>query len=84
MKIMSMVAVAALMALPLLTSCTTLQVGTPVKAGYEVEQPSWPVRYIPGLKTLSDLVPPPNEARLKWDEAQKKRGNPYDFSDKTP
>ncbi len=72
MKIISLVSVAAVMALILLTSCSTLRVGSPVKAGYEVEEPSWALRYIPGLKAISDLIPPPNEARTKWDEAQKK------------
>lgn len=84
MKIMLTVSVAALTALPLLTSCSTLQVGAPVKAGYEVETPSWPMRYIPGLKAISDFIPPPNEARQKWDEAQKRKGNPWDVVDKTP
>jgi hypothetical protein len=84
MKIASMVSVAALVAFPLLTSCSTTQVGTPVKAGYEVEKPSWPMRYIPGLKAVSDFIPPPNEARLKWDEAQKRRLNPGEFNEKLP
>ncbi len=75
MKIISVVSVASAMALILLTSCSTLRVGAPVKAGYEVEQPSWALRHIPGLKAVSDFIPPPNEARMKWDEAQKKKGN---------
>lgn len=84
MKIISVVSVAAAMALIFLTSCSSLRVGAPVKAGYEVEQPSWPLRYIPGLKAISDFVPPPNEARRKWDEAQKKRENVWDTGNRLP
>jgi hypothetical protein len=84
MKIISVVSVAAVVALPLFTSCSTMRVGAPVKAGYEVEEPSWALRYIPGLKAVSDFIPPPNEARMKWDEAQKKRGIPWEAAEKLP
>ena len=42
------------------------------------------MRYIPGLKAISDFIPPPNEARLKWDEENKKKGNPWEFGDRLP
>jgi hypothetical protein len=84
MKIISVGFVAAMMALILLSSCSTLRVGAPVKAGYEVEEPSWALRYIPGLKAVSDLIPPPNEARMKWDEAQKKKETLWETGNKLP
>ena len=75
MRFLSLLPLAALLALPFITSCTALRAGTPVKAGYEAEEPSWAMRYIPGLKTVSDLIPPPTEARTKWDEWQKGRSS---------
>ncbi len=71
MRFLSVLPLAALLVLPFITSCTTLRAGAPVKAGYEIDETSWALRYIPGLKTLSDLIPPPTEARTKWDEWQK-------------
>jgi hypothetical protein len=84
MRIISVLSVAAVMALPLLSACSTLRVGSPVKAGYEVEQSSWALRHVPGLKAVSDLIPPPNEARMKWDEAQQKKGTLWEGAEKLP
>ena len=82
MRFRSVLPLVALLALPFITSCTTLRAGTPVKAGYEADEPGWALRYIPGLKTISDLIPPPNEARTKWDEWQRERGGSGEPKDK--
>lgn len=79
MKFLPLLPLAAIAILPLVTSCTTIRAGSPVKAGFEAEEPSWALRYIPGLKTLSDLIPPPTEARMKWDEWQKDKNKGGDM-----
>jgi hypothetical protein len=84
MKFLSIFTVAAILACPLLTSCTSMRAGNPVKAGFDVEEPSWAVRYIPGLKALSDFVPPPTEARVKWDKWQQKKDRQSDATEKLP
>jgi len=67
---------AAMVALTFTTSCTGLRLGNPVKAAYETEKADgWISKYIPGLKTLSDLIPPPSDARKEWDARQKKRSD---------
>jgi uncharacterized protein YceK len=69
------------LSLMLLASCSTLRSAIPVKAGYhadkaafDTDEEGWASRHIPGIKALSNFVPPPSEARTKWDEWQKKRG----------
>lgn len=58
------------------TACSSLRTTSAVKASYQEDQKEgWMARNIPGLKTLSDLIPPPNEARMKWDERQKRQGD---------
>jgi hypothetical protein len=42
-------------------------------AGYESEKTGWVQRNLPSLETLSNMIPPPTEARTKWDESQKKQ-----------
>jgi len=61
--------------------------GSPVKAGYDskkaaldAEEEGWASRNIPGIRSLSKFVPPPNEARTKWDEWQKKRQQPMNMN----
>jgi hypothetical protein len=81
MKLIPAACFAIIFALALFaSSCSTLRSGNPVKAGYAPEKPAfdveeggWAYRNIPGVKALSDFVPPPNEARTKWDESQKKK-----------
>lgn len=84
MKALSIIAVAAVLTFPFLTSCTTLRAGAPVKAGFEAEEPGWALRHIPGLKALSNLIPPPTDARLKWDEWQKGKNRQWDTLEKLP
>lgn len=52
-------------------SCSTLTTGSAVKAGFESEEESWLSRKIPGVKALSNMIPPPTDARLKWDQYNK-------------
>lgn len=65
----------AFVVMPLLTSCSGLRLGSPVKAGFEAEEEGWATRNIPGVKKLSELIPPPNEARQKWDERKKQQND---------
>jgi hypothetical protein len=58
----------------LVSSCSsTLSSVSAVKAGYENEKDGWISRNIPSLEKLSNMIPPPTEARMKWDETQKKQ-----------
>lgn len=45
----------------------------PAGSGFPSEKPSWTARYIPGWKWLADTIPPPTEARTKWDERYNRR-----------
>lgn len=73
MRLSSLLLLGALCSLPLLSSCATTGTADFIKAGFEEEEPEgWASRYIPGVKTLSKLIPPPSEARIKWDEQQKR------------
>ncbi|MGC8605792.1 MAG: hypothetical protein ACP5VS_19175 [Desulfomonilaceae bacterium] len=58
----------------LFSSCSSMQ--TPASAvrpaGYENEKPGWIKRNLSSLETLSSMIPPPTEARTKWDETLKK------------
>lgn len=54
-----------------LTGCAALSLrrdAVPVQARYEPDSPTWAERYLPGVKWLANLLPPPTEARIKWDE----------------
>jgi hypothetical protein len=84
MKAVSFVALAAILTCPALTSCTTLHAGTPVKAAFQEEESSWAVRYIPGLRTLSNLIPPPTDARIKWDNWQKGKDRQWEGVERLP
>lgn len=68
-------------ALLLITACSSVRVGTAVKASYKAEQSApkaaadetdpdegWALRYVPGLRALSRALPPPTEGRKKWDQ----------------
>jgi len=84
MRIRLVVAVVALVCLPLMTSCSGVRSGTAVKAAFDAEdQESWITKKIPGLKTLSNLLPPPNENRIKWDQYYKGTADP-DKSQRRP
>jgi uncharacterized protein YceK len=89
MKISCAVAMALIVALALLSSCSSLRSGTAVKAGYDAEekvpdrasdQPGanrgWAARHIPGWKTVGTLVPEPTEARTNWDNWMTRRNGP--------
>jgi hypothetical protein len=82
MKSISALCLSIILSLLLLASCTTLRSGIPVKAGFDAEKPGfdiddegWASRNIPGVRALSNLIPPPNEARTKWDDWQKKKNH---------
>jgi hypothetical protein len=76
---------AAFVILPLATSCTSLRAPKLVKAGYEAEkEEAWASRYIPGASALSNLVPPPTDARTKWDEYQKRHDEGGQRQDRYP
>lgn len=90
MKISCVVAMALIMALPLLSSCSSLRSGTAVKAGYDAEEKmpdkatdltdadqGWAARYIPGWKAVGKLVPEPTEARTDWDNWMTRRNGPW-------
>ena len=87
MKIpVSFVAVLVL-ALLLLSSCSTLRIGHAVRASSEAKEgepqrasfevpadEGWAARYIPGWKRLSEMIPPPTEARKEWDRRLRNGG----------
>jgi hypothetical protein len=80
MKSIPAFSLAIILSLTLLASCSTLRSGIPVKAGYDTEkaglnsdEEGWASRNIPGMRALSNFIPPPNEARTKWDDWQKKK-----------
>jgi len=50
-------------------------------AGYENEKTGWFQKNLPSFETLSNLIPPPNDARMKWDERQKKQRDGYRAED---
>ncbi|MCX5860688.1 MAG: hypothetical protein WCG29_00240 [Desulfomonile sp.] len=77
MRIVSALGLVGLVVLPFLTSCSGLRSGnTAVKASFEAnENDGWMTRKIPGMKTLSDLIPPPNEARMKWDQRNRRQSD---------
>ncbi len=77
MKFIAILSCAAVVGLFFLASCSTVKWATPAKAGYEVEEESWASKYISGAKTLSEIVPPPTEARILWDERYKSRHEPW-------
>ncbi len=58
------------------SSCSTLTASTAMKASYDTEEDSWLSRKIPGVKSLSNMIPPPTDARLKWDQYNDKNKKP--------
>lgn len=58
-----------------MSSCSSMQssVSAVRPAGYENEKTGWLQKNLPSLETISNIIPPPNDARLKWDETLKKQ-----------
>lgn len=77
MKYISILSLAAVVGIFLLPSCSAVKWAVPATAGSEMEDESWASRYIPGVKAVSNLVPPPTEARLQWDERYKNQREPW-------
>lgn len=70
------VALVLVLALLLTSSCTSLRSGKAVKAIYEGnESDGWLSRNIPGVKRLSEIIPPPNEARRQWDQRMRRQAD---------
>jgi hypothetical protein len=69
--------VIGLLGIPLLNGCTTMRSAKAVPAAYEEEKKSSVSRYIPGLSSLSNLLPPPSEARTNWDRWYEKRSETW-------
>ncbi|MBM3299644.1 MAG: hypothetical protein FJY85_06800 [Deltaproteobacteria bacterium] len=85
MRLLRTTLLASALILPLAVSCTNLRAPSVVKAGYEAEtEESWASRYLPGVRTLSRLVPPPTDARTQWDEYQRKRHETTQRHDRFP
>lgn len=60
----------------LTASCTTLRSGKAVKAAYEADNgEGWLSRNVPLVKKLSDIIPPPTEARIKWDQRLRRQSD---------
>lgn len=81
-----------LIALPLVTSCSTMNWGQPAKAGPDIsekteeqdiesqsekakESGGWLSGAFPDFSALWNKIPPPTQARRKWDEKQKRGHN---------
>lgn len=58
------------------SSPTELPTDVKSAQGNSEEKEGWAERNIPGWKTLAALLPPPNEARQKWDEFNKSQSGP--------
>lgn len=85
MQIFSVVLVVAVLSVPFLTSCASTGAATFTKAGFEQEDnQGWASKYLPGVSLLSKLLPPPTEARLEWDEHQKRMSQPGRGQDRYP
>ena len=39
------------------------------------DEESWASRYIPGVRAVSKFIPPPSDARKKWDDRYNKWKN---------
>lgn len=85
MRISSAVLVVAILTVPFVTSCASTGTATFMKAGFEQEdKEGWASKYLPGGSFLSKLLPPPTEARLEWDEHQKRMSQPGWGQDRHP
>ncbi len=77
MKYIAILSLATIVGFFLLPSCSAVKWAVPAKAGADMDDESWAVRYIPGLKAASDFIPPPTEARMQWDERYRNKGNSW-------
>lgn len=77
MKYIAILSLAAVVGFFLLPSCSAVKWAVPAKAGSDMDEESWALRYVPGLKALSDFIPPPTEARTQWDERYRNRNNSW-------
>ncbi len=70
------IALVLVLVLVLTASCTSLRSGKAVKAAYDAnENDGWLSRNIPGVKRLSEIIPPPNEARKQWDQRLRRQSD---------
>jgi hypothetical protein len=70
------IALVVILVLFLAASCTSLRSGKAVKAAYDAnESDGWMSRHIPGVKKLSEIIPPPNEARKQWDQRLRRQSD---------
>lgn len=85
MKYVTILSLAAVVGFFLLPSCSAVKWAVPAMAGSEMDEESWALRYVPGLKALSDFIPPPTEARQQWDERYRNKNCSWASSgDTTP
>ncbi|MFH1114859.1 MAG: hypothetical protein V1792_13170 [Pseudomonadota bacterium] len=86
MKRCTVLVLAVALFLALTASCTSMRSLTAVKANYDMDQEEdgWASRYIPGVKALSKLIPPPTDARKKWDDHYRRWNHPRDSSEISP
>ncbi len=58
------------------SACSSLRWGNAVKASFDTEESDgWLKRKVPGIKTLSNIIPPPNENRIKWDQRLRRQSD---------
>jgi hypothetical protein len=81
MRFPSAIPLLALVILPFIASCSALRTGNAVPAAYESDKPGWASKYIPGVKSISEIVPPPSEARTNWDRWYEKRNGHWKARD---
>ena len=82
----------ALLVIPLLlvSSCSSVRSVTAYKASAPADEDwekiamdgigseeGWASKYVPGWKTLSEVVPEPTTARKKWDRYHKRKRTPW-------
>ncbi len=83
MNKMFVAALTGLVILPLASSCTAMRSVVPVRASFDSpakasmppEEQGWASRYIPGVRQISNLLPEPSDARVKWDDYYRKRND---------
>lgn len=76
MKNIVFIAAICAAALVCASACSSLRSGNAVKASFETEETEgWLARKVPGIKTLSNIIPPPNENRLKWDQRLRRQSD---------
>ena len=93
MKLYAYLIVSCIIVLPFFVSCSAIRTAVPVKAGFSAENETaeakkigdppkegWASRYIPGWRAVTGFVPPPSDARQKWDEWNRKRNRSFNSS----